>query len=74
MGIKVHNWDEIRDEYDEFILEWMADIYTYMQWKYAYPSADIVAVIKPDELYDKYYPLHETSVEAGAERLRKIYL
>jgi hypothetical protein len=74
MGIKIRNWDEISEEYDEFILEWMADIYTYMQWKYAYQSADIVTVIKPDELYDKYYPLHEASVEAGVEKLRKMYM
>jgi hypothetical protein len=52
---------------------WMADIYMYMQWKYNIFSAEIVNKIKPEELYLKYYPLHEASVENGVDKLRKIY-
>ena len=63
----------ISENYDEFILEWMADIYTYMQWKYVLMSRDIVKKIKPKELYSMYYPLHETSVENGVEKLKKRY-
>lgn len=63
----------ISERYDEFILEWMADIYTYMQWKHNLMSSDIVKRIKPEELYSKYYPLHETSVENGVEKLLEIY-
>jgi len=74
MGIEIHNWDEISEQYDEFILEWMADIYTYMQWKYGYQSADMIMLITSKELYHKYYPLHEASIEAGTEKLRKIYM
>lgn len=59
---------------DEFILEWMADIYTYLQWKYSMLSSDIIRSIKPEELYEKYHPLHETSIENGVEKLRRIYL
>lgn len=56
-----------------FILEWMADIYTYMQWKYNLMSEKIVDKIKPEDLYKKFLPLHEASLENGAEKLRKIY-
>lgn len=74
----LRNMDVILDEaaamcekYDEFILEWMADIYTYMQWKYNLLSSDIVDKINPKELYHMYYPLHEASIENGTEKLKK---
>lgn len=73
LGICIRDDAEISEDYDEFILEWMADIYTYMQWKYNIPSEDIVKRIQPEELYSKYYPLHETSVKNGVEKLRSIY-
>lgn len=73
MGIKVDLKADISERYDEFILEWMADVYTYMQWKYNLMSEDIVEKIKPEELYGKYSPLHETSLQNGVEKLRKIY-
>lgn len=38
MGIRIDSELQISEKYDEFILAWMADIYTYMQWKYAIPS------------------------------------
>ena len=69
LGIKVNSEAGINEKYDEFILEWMADIYTYMQWKYDLKSAKI----KPEELYNKYFPLHEASLENGVEKLKKIY-
>ena len=73
LGIRINSEAAINEMYDEFILEWMADIYTYMQWKYNLKSEDIVDKIKPEELYNKYTPLHEASEENGAEKLRKIY-
>lgn len=73
LGIGIHNQTEISAEYDEFILEWMADIYTYMQWKYNISSEEIVKRIKPEELYSKYYPLHEASIKRGVEKLMEIY-
>lgn len=63
----------ISQEYDEFILDWMADIYVYLQWKYGLWSSEIVKKVKPEELYKKYYPLHEASLENGAQKLIKIY-
>lgn len=30
MGIQIKNYDLISENYDVFILEWMADIYTLM--------------------------------------------
>lgn len=73
LGIRIKNDEQISEDYDEFILEWMADIYTYMQWKWSLSSEDIVKKIKPEDLYLKYDPLHEASVENGAEKLRGIY-
>lgn len=69
MGIQANMETDISSDYDEFILDWMADIYTYIQWKYEMPSKEVVEQIKPDVLYKKYYPLHETSIENGAEKL-----
>ena len=73
IGIKIDSEAGINEKYDEFILEWMADVYTYMQWKYDLKSEDIADKIKPEELYNKYFPLHEASLENGAEKLKKIY-
>ena len=64
---------EISDKYDEFILEWMADVYTYMQWKYNIPSSEIVNKIKPEDLYRKFSPLHEASLTNAVDKLRQIY-
>lgn len=73
LDISIHNLTEIAEAYDEFILEWMADIYTYMQWSYNISSKEIVKRIKPEELYSKYDPLHETSIRNGAEKLWNIF-
>lgn len=73
LGVSADPKAGLNDSYDEFILEWMADIYTCMQWKYNIPSAEIVGVIIPEKLYGIYDPLHETSLEAGMEKLMKIY-
>lgn len=73
IGIRIKPEAGINEKYDEFILEWMADVYTYMQWKYDLKSEDIADKIKPEELYNKYFPLHEASLENGAEKLKKIY-
>jgi len=73
MGIKVGLVSEISEKYDEFILAWMADVYTYMQWKYALSSENLVEKIKAEDLYHKYYPLHEASLENVVEKLKKIY-
>lgn len=73
LGVKIQKDNEISEEYDEFILEWMADVYTYMQWKYDIFSSEIICKVKPGELYSKYSPLHETSLSNGVEKLIKIY-
>lgn len=65
---------EISKQYDEFIFDWMADIYTLMQWKYGFYSKDIVERIPPEMLYKKYYPLHEASLENGIRKLCDIYM
>ena len=71
LNINIDENAEISERYDEFILEWMADIHTYMQWNYNLSSSSIVAKIPPKELYSMYYPLHEASIENSAEKLKK---
>ena len=73
MVFLIINLTEISEEYDEFILEWLADIYTYMQWSYNISSKEIVKRIEPEELYSKYDPLYETSIKNGVEKLLEIY-
>ena len=73
MGIQSNMDLEISEDYDEFILEWMADVYTYMQWKYNILSKDIVGKIEPAELYQKFSPLHEMSLENSVDKLIAIY-
>lgn len=65
---------EISDLYDEFIFDWMADIYTLLQWQYGLRSKDIVKRIPPGILYKKYNPLHEASLENGIRKLYDIYM
>lgn len=69
LNISIQNNHKISEKYNEFILEWMADIYVYMQWKYNLSSAMIVEQTPPESLYQKYYPLHETSIENGVRKL-----
>nr|WP_297934141.1 hypothetical protein [uncultured Blautia sp.] len=69
LGVSIQSDHETDENYDEFILEWMADIYVYMQWEYDLSSSEIVEKLTPEKLYKQYYPLHETSVENGVRKL-----
>lgn len=73
LGVTIGEDDDISEKYDEFILEWMADIYMYMQWKYKMNSCKIADEIKPEELYLRYSPLHEAGLETGVDKLKEIY-
>lgn len=73
LGITIDPAANISTEYDEFIMEWMADVYTYMQWEYSLQSAELVDKVRPEELYRKYTPLHEASLANAAEKLIGIY-
>lgn len=73
LGLRVKTEFGMSEDFDESILEWMSDIYTYLQWKYNLSSAFIADRIKPEELYEKYYPLHEASLENAADKLLDIY-
>lgn len=73
VGIAVRNQFDIKGEYDESILAWMADVYTYLQWYYNLQSKDIVQKIPPKELYGMYSPLHEASLSNCGEKLKAIY-
>ena len=71
IGIRIQPEAGINEKYDEFILEWMADIYTCMQWKYNLKSEVIEDKIKPEDIYNKYSPLHETSIEKWCGKIEK---
>lgn len=73
LGVDILEDSKISEKYDEFILEWMADVYTYMQWKYDIFSGEIVCKVKPGELYLKYSPLHEMSLGGVVRKIREIY-
>lgn len=73
LGYRVDMNADLSLDYDEMILEWMADIYVYMQWRYKLWSARIVETVKPETLYKMYYPLHEASITNGCEKLMKRY-
>ena len=51
LGYRVDMNADLSLDYDEMILEWMADIYVYMQWRYKLWSARIVETVKPETLY-----------------------
>jgi len=74
MGIRVDLEADISERFDEFILEWMADEYTYIQWNYGITSKELVEKIDPAELYKKYHPLHEASLTNSAGKLMEIYI
>ena len=59
LGVSIQSGHETDEKYDEFILEWMADIYVYMQWEYDLSSSEIVAKLTPEKLYKQYYPLQK---------------
>lgn len=73
MGLHVDVNADINEKWDEFILEWMSDIYVYLQWYYGIYSSDIAEKIKPEKLYSMYHPLHEASVSNACGKLIKIY-
>ena len=74
LNIQIRADAQASENYDEFILEWMADIYTYMQWQYSIQSSEIVEKIPPEKLYAMYNPLHETSLTNGGRKLYELFI
>lgn len=62
------------NKYDDIILDWAADIYVMLQWKYNFPSASISLAIPAEEMIKAYYPFHETSYNNACEKLYHKYL
>lgn len=56
---------------DPVMLHWLADIYTYWQWRYCVSSKRISEACDARMLAQLYYPLHETSVQNACEKLQK---
>ncbi len=59
---------------DTFMLHWMADIYTYLQWMTNLSSKEISEKCPAKELAKIYYPLHETSIKNACEKIYYKYL
>lgn len=55
------------------IVYFLADIYTYMQWKYNLSSSEICKVLSSRELAKMYGPLHEMGINKACERLYNHY-
>lgn len=73
LQISINPEAAISKDYDEFILDWMADVYVYLQWNYGVSSDKIAKKLTPEDLYAKYYPLHEASLKNSTEKLAKLY-
>lgn len=58
---------------DDVMLHWMADIYTYWQWRYNLPSKEISLRCDAKTLSKRYYPLHECSLQAACRKLMHLY-
>ena len=58
---------------DGILSDWMADVYTYMQWRYRLSSAVLVRILPPELLGEAYYPLHETGLSVACEKLYMKY-
>ena len=54
---------------DGVLLHWMADIYTYWQWKYNRSSRIMSYRCPAKELAKLFYPLHEASIPNAAGKL-----
>jgi len=61
------------EEYDDIILDWIADMYVLLQWKYNLPSAYISFTLPADKMKEAYFPLHETSYNNSCEKLYHKY-
>ena len=61
------------NDMDGILSDWMADVYTYMQWRYRLSSADLVRILPPELLAEAYYPLHETGLSVACEKLYMKY-
>ena len=62
---------EDNEKSDDIMLHWLADIYTYWQWRYNLSSKEISARCDARLLSQLYYPLHETSIQNACEKLQK---
>lgn len=50
-----------------------SDCYVTLQWKYRLWSSEIIDIVKPENLYNQYYPLHETSLTNAVTKIYEIY-
>ena len=62
---------EDNEKSDDIMLHWLADIYTYWQWRYNLSSKEISERCDARLLSQLYYPLHETSIQNACEKLQK---
>lgn len=58
---------------DTIMLHWLADIYTYWQWRYNLSSKEISLRCNAKELTKRYYPMHECSIPVACRKLTHLY-
>ena len=72
-SISYSNISKKKIDYSNVDTDWMANIYTFFQWKYDIMSEKICEKIPPKTLDSKYNPLHETSIQNACEKLYSCY-
>lgn len=55
---------------DDIMLHWLADVYTYWQWRYCLSSKEIRLRCNAKLLSKLYYPLHEAAIPVACEKLQ----
>ena len=69
-SVNFENCKNDNEKLDDAMLHWMADIYTYWQWRYNISSKEISRRCDALLLSKLYYPLHEASVQCACEKLQ----
>ena len=71
------DWESTKAEQnlrlDKYILEWTAWVLVLFQWMYRVDFRDWLKYFSVKDVYNMYYPLHETSLENAASKLKYNY-
>ena len=62
-----------KNDIDNIMLHWIADIYVTLQWKYNISSNEISRTVPAELMYKIYSPLHETSEKIACEKIYNKY-
>ncbi len=68
-SINKENCEKSEKPLSDSIVYFLADIYTYLQWRYRLSSKEIIQKIPSRLLASMYMPLHEVSISKACEKL-----